>query len=90
MQNEMQNINNVEQTDTANTAITAENNKLKQKEYNKQYYAKNKGKILSQLSRKVKCPNCDRQVSFCNYTRHQTNSICKKYKELNKLMVKVE
>lgn len=64
--------------------------KLKQKEYNRQYYAKNKGKILDQLSRKVKCPKCERNVSMCNFVRHQTKSICRKYEELNKLMIDSE
>lgn len=59
-----------------------------QKEYNKQYYTKNKEKILSRLSQKLECPQCKRIISLSNFAKHKTSSICKKYEQINKYLIK--
>jgi ribosomal protein S27AE len=52
--------------------------KLSQKEYNKQYYATNKKKILSTLLTKKECPHCGKSVNHQNMKSHQRSSRCKK------------
>ena len=47
------------------------------KNYNKQYYEKNKNKILEKLTSKVNCEFCNRQVSFANLQKHYVLPICK-------------
>lgn len=40
------------------------------KAYNKQYYAKNKQKILESMNRMKKCEYCDKEVRFHNFNSH--------------------
>ena len=47
------------------------------KEYNKEYYAKNKNVILQKLTSKVTCEFCGRTVSFSNLQKHFLLPICK-------------
>ena len=52
--------------------------------YNKQYYEKNKNKILEKLTSKVNCEFCNRQVSFANLQKHYVLPICKTTQDKNK------
>lgn len=45
-------------------------------DYNKQYYTKNKAKILSKLLEKVECEHCGRRVNHQNLKKHQSSPIC--------------
>ena len=65
---EVENINNTIKPKTAESV----------KEYNKQYYAKNKTEILRKLSEKIKCEFCDRTVIKNNFHKHQKSDICKR------------
>eukprot|EP01038_Epipyxis_sp_PR26KG_P015560 gene15560-21012_t len=47
------------------------------KEYQKQYYAKNKDKLLTDLKQKVVCELCGSSISKCNLYSHQKSSKCK-------------
>ena len=46
--------------------------------YNKEYYEKNRNKILQKACSKVKCEFCDRNIILNNLLKHQQSSICKK------------
>ena len=54
--------------------------------YNQEYYQKNKDKILTKLTSKVKCEFCDRQVSFANLQKHYVLPICKATQLKNKYL----
>ena len=54
------------------------------KNYNKQYYEKNKNKILEKLTSKVNCEFCSRQVSFANLQKYYLLKICKATQDKNK------
>jgi hypothetical protein len=45
--------------------------------YQKQYYEKNKEKLLKDLKEKVTCQLCGKQTSKCNLLTHQRSSKCK-------------
>jgi hypothetical protein len=66
--------------ETENPDITT-NKTQKSKEYNKQYYAKNKDEILRKLNSKVQCEFCDRTVIKNNFHKHQKSDICKRKQE---------
>lgn len=55
------------------------------KEYNKQYYEKNKDRILSNYAIKVTC-KCGKSVSRANYFKHLDTKLHKNRIELNALM----
>jgi len=57
----------------------------KQKEYNKQYFEANKGKVSAKLQAKEACKCCGRVVSHQNLTSHMKTNYCKS-KRLNKLL----
>ena len=50
--------------------------KQKTKEYNKQYYIKNKTKILAQVNKKVECTICNKITNHQHFHRHQLSSFC--------------
>jgi hypothetical protein len=50
---------------------------MDKKEYNKKYYAENKGKIAEKLYAKEECPCCGRTVSHQNMIKHRKTSYCK-------------
>jgi hypothetical protein len=52
--------------------------------YNKQYYEKNKDKILTKLTSKVNCEFCNRQVSYANLNKHYSLPICLRTQDKNK------
>ncbi len=51
------------------------------KEYNKQYYANNKERIISDLCQKVECPFCNRSVIKNNLMTHAKSAICLRTRE---------
>lgn len=55
------------------------------KEYNRQYYEKNKNRILSNYAIKVTC-KCGKDVSRANYFKHLETKLHKKRMLLNSLM----
>jgi hypothetical protein len=41
------------------------------KKYNREYYKKNRERILAGMYEKVECKICKRQISKCNLPRHE-------------------
>ena len=72
------------------------NSKTKEavKDYNKDYYAKNKKVILEKLLTKVECPLCKRQVNHQNLFKHQKTNLCKSRQDkpdnINELKLMIE
>ena len=58
------------------------------KEYNSEYYARNRTKILSDLCTPIQCEFCDRIVIKNNLLKHYQSSICKRHSELKQLKKK--
>ena len=56
-------------------------NPEQRKQYNKDYYTKNKDKILKTALTKQKCDFCDRMVIKNNMLIHQKLNICKRKAE---------
>ena len=54
---------------------------IQRKEYNKQYYATNKSKILDQLMTIVTCPNCKTTQTHQHLKRHMNSQLCKRRTE---------
>ena len=52
--------------------------KLKEKEYNKNYYEQNKTKILDKLGEVVKCPLCSSDCTKVYLSKYQLTKLCKK------------
>ena len=50
------------------------NNNDKKKEYQKEYYQKKNNEILEQYKKKIKCPNCDKEMTSGCLLRHLKNS----------------
>jgi hypothetical protein len=48
------------------------------KSYNKEYYSKNKQRILEKSSQKIKCEFCNREIISGNYRRHINTPICER------------
>lgn len=44
--------------------------------YQKQYYEKNKDKLLSDMKAKVACEKCGKTIAKCNLVHHQQTSKC--------------
>ena len=44
--------------------------------YQKQYYEKNKDKLLSDMKAKVPCEKCGKTIAKCNLVHHQQTSKC--------------
>ena len=61
-------------------------------EYNKAYYAKHKGEILSSLKTKCTCDECGRVVSYSRLQLHKKTNICLRNTktDLNKMKEQVE
>jgi hypothetical protein len=48
------------------------------KQYNKEYYANNKNKIIKQMTTKTECPDCSKLITKCNLNKHMQSRLCKK------------
>jgi len=70
-------------------SITTRKKRL-QKEYNKQYYAKNKQKILSALLQKEPCTYCGKMVNHQNLRAHQRSSNCDGKKDVVKMIQEIK
>jgi hypothetical protein len=46
-------------------------------EYHKEYYKKNKGRILETMNREVECDVCKCTVRKCKLNRHKKTNKCK-------------
>ena len=55
----------------------------KEKEYNQEYYQKNKVKLLADQKIKVSCPKCCRIVIKSNLNKHLKTKLCVNTQELN-------
>jgi hypothetical protein len=55
----------------------------KEKEYNQEYYQKNKVKLLADQKIKVSCPKCNRIVIKSNLNKHLKTKLCINTQELN-------
>ena len=56
----------------------------KEKEYNKEYYQKNKTKLLADQKIKVSCPKCNRIVIKSNLNKHFKTKLCVNTQDLNR------
>ncbi len=56
-----------------------EESKLKTKEYNKQYYEQNKGRLSTVAREKVTCPNCKKQIAKDYLHKHQHTKQCQNH-----------
>ena len=56
----------------------------KEKQYNQEYYQKNKTKLLADQKIKVSCPKCFREVIKSNLNKHFKTKLCVNTQELNK------
>ena len=56
----------------------------KEKQYNQEYYQKNKTKLLADQKIKVQCPKCFREVIKSNLNKHFKTKLCANTQELNK------
>ena len=66
-----------------------EYNKVVQREYNRQYYQKNKKRILASVLKKVECPDCKRKVNSQYLRRHQMSSRCVNNDHIRKIVAQV-
>jgi hypothetical protein len=61
------------------------------KEYNKQYYAKNKEKLLQAAKVKVVCPHCNKTVNKENMIDHKKSKYCqKRVAKTNEVFTKIK
>jgi uncharacterized protein (DUF1919 family) len=63
--------------------------KIKQAEYQKEYYAQKKDVIKGKLMEKEKCPYCNRVVAHQNMFKHQKSKYCKSRYELAQKRVQI-
>ena len=56
----------------------------KEKQYNQEYYQKNKVKLLADQKIKLCCPKCNREVIKSNLNKHLKTKLCVNTQELNK------
>jgi len=54
----------------------SEKDKEQKASYQKQYYEKNKDKLLSDMKAKVACEKCGKTIAKCNLVHHQQTSKC--------------
>ena len=78
------NVSDSDSDSVSSEESAATRKKRLQKEYNKQYYAKNKKKILSTLLQKVPCPHCSKMVNHQNLKAHQRSNNCSVKEDLVK------
>jgi hypothetical protein len=60
-----------------------ENKRIKNVEYQKEYYRKHKTDLLSSACSKVKCTLCDREVIKNNINKHKLSKICENTRKRN-------
>ena len=51
-------------------------NQQERKEYNKEYYAKNKTKIIELISKKEPCKLCGKVITHQKMKKHQRSAYC--------------
>ena len=56
----------------------------KEKQYNQEYYQKNKTKLLADQKIKVSCPKCNRIVIKSNLNKHFKTKLCVNTQDLNR------
>ena len=63
----------------------------KLKAYRKEYYAKNKDRILEQFRNDIlKCPHCERELKRPNLKKHLGTTLCQNRQEILKLYQNVK
>lgn len=70
--------------ETPESILKKEWYRRKEKEYNKEYYQKNKNKLLADQKIKVQCPKCNRIVIKSNLNKHFKTKLCVNTQELNR------
>ena len=68
------------------TTLKKEWYRRKEKQYNQEYYQKNKIKLLADQKIKVFCPKCNRSVIKSNLNKHLKTKLCVNTQELNKFI----
>lgn len=59
--------------------------KTKNKIYNKNYYQKNKERILTSMSKDVVCPICQKLSARSHLNRHQQSMKCQQANKINEV-----
>ena len=70
-------------TENPDTILKKQWYRRKEKEYNQEYYQKNKVKLLADQKIKVSCPKCNRVVIKSNLNKHLKTRLCINTQELN-------
>ena len=78
---------NPENSENSEKALKKQWYRRKEREYNKEYYQKNKIKLLEDQKIKVCCPKCNRVVIKSNLNKHLKTNLCTNTQELNKFIL---
>ena len=84
MNNENENLKI--EIEVPDTTLKKEWYRRKEKQYNQEYYQKNKIKLLADQKIKVSCPKCCRSVIKSNLNKHLKTKLCVNTQELNKFI----
>ena len=76
----------IENPENPDTTLKKEWYRRKEKQYNQEYYQKNKIKLLADQKIKVSCPKCCRSVIKSNLNKHLKTKLCVNTQELNKFI----
>ena len=57
------------------------------REYNNEYYQKNKDKILKRKKKKIECDNCGLVMSACNMPNHRRTLKCKEISKIPNIYI---
>ena len=71
-------MNNIISDEDIELLKKAKLNKEKLKEYNKEYYSKNKQQILKSMTELIKCENCQCSCTKYHMKRHMKSKLCQK------------
>ena len=82
MNNQTENTKNLK-IENPDTILKKQWYSRKEKQYNQEYYQKNKVKLLADQKIKVSCPKCNRIVIKSNLNKHLKTKLCINTQELN-------
>ena len=80
-------IKTEENPENSEKALKKQWYRRKEQQYNKEYYQKNKIKLLEDQKIKVSCPKCCRIVIKSNLNKHLKTRLCTNTQELNKFIL---
>ena len=77
---------NSENSENSEKALKKASYRRKEQQYNKEYYQKNKIKLLEDQKIKISCPKCNTVVIKSNLNKHLKTNLCTNTQELNKFI----